>query len=98
VEWLKYAVRLAAAVVLLAMAAAMLIAAATVPDARAVTLSIAAVMALGCFFVWPRRPNAWRKDPPTNRQLAYAATLGITVPRRATKGQVSDLISASTGR
>lgn len=97
-EVLKYAVRLAAAVVMLGISVSMLIAAAAVPDAIGVTLSVAAVMGLAGFFAWPRRPNAWRQDPPTQRQLEYAANLGIRVPKRATKGQVSDLISEVTGR
>jgi hypothetical protein len=49
------------------------------------------------FLSWPRRANAWRGDPPTDRQLSYARTLGISVPRGATKGEVSDMISESTG-
>lgn len=48
--------------------------------------------------VWPRRPNAWRSDPPTEKQLSYAANLGITVPPGATKGEVSAMITAVTGR
>lgn len=44
---------------------------------------------------WPRVPDAWRRDPPTDRQLAYAESLGIIVPPGATKGQVSDMIESA---
>lgn len=47
---------------------------------------------------WPRIPNAWRADPPTDRQLAYAEKLGLLVPPGITKGQLSDMISQATGR
>lgn len=62
------------------------------------------VLAIGAGMTWwawksrPASPNAWRKDEPTERQLAYAKDLGIVVPEGATKGQVSDMISAVTGR
>jgi 4-amino-4-deoxy-L-arabinose transferase-like glycosyltransferase len=47
---------------------------------------------------WPRLPDAWRKDPPTAKQLEYAASLGLAVPEGASKGQVSEMISRVTGR
>ena len=47
---------------------------------------------------WPRLPDAWRKDPPTQRQFEYAASLEIFVPHGVSKGQLSDLISQATGR
>lgn len=57
---------------------------------------------VGCIaaarYGWPRKPNAWKSDPPTDRQLAYAADLGISVPPGATKGEVSAMITAITGR
>lgn len=52
----------------------------------------------GAWMSWPKRPNAWKSDPATERQLAYAADLGIAVPPGATKGEVSAMISAVTGR
>ena len=42
---------------------------------------------------WPRRPNAWRSDPPTDRQIAFAQDLGIQIPPGISKGDLSDLIS-----
>lgn len=97
-EWGKYAVRAAAAGILMMAAVSMLIAAAAVDDSRAMLFGFAAVLGLAGFFAWPRSPNAWRNDKPTQRQLEYAASLGIKVPKRATKGKVSDMISAVTGR
>jgi hypothetical protein len=47
---------------------------------------------------WPRIPKAWRADPPTDRQLAYAEQLGLVVPEGVSKGQLSDMISQATGR
>jgi hypothetical protein len=35
-------------------------------------------------------------EPPTERQISYANDLGITIPRDATKDELSDLISCST--
>lgn len=64
-----------------------------------------AAMAAGCGWVlaaavlsWPRLPDAWRTDPPTQRQLAHAAKLGIRLRRGMTKGQLSDLIAQATGQ
>lgn len=47
---------------------------------------------------WPRLPDAWRRDPPTQRQLEYAEALGIAIPEGVSKGELSDLISQATGR
>lgn len=62
--------------------------------------ALAAVWVLAASVLsWPRVPDAWRRDPPTDRQLAYAQSLGIVVPEGATKGQVSDMIErAKAGR
>lgn len=37
----------------------------------------------------------WRSDPATERQREHAAEIGIKLPRRCTKGQASDAISAA---
>lgn len=65
---------------------------------NAVGLVLGLFAIAGAWMSWPRRPNAWKADPPTDRQLAYAADLGIVVPPGATKGEVSAMISAITGR
>lgn len=97
-EWLLWAARVAAAGVMLLIAAVFLVVGIASGESRAFGLSVAAVTGIGGWLSWPRRPNAWRRDPPTQRQLDYAESLGIAVPPRATKGQVSDLISQVTGR
>jgi hypothetical protein len=53
---------------------------------------------LAAFLSWPRLPDAWRKDPPTAKQIQYAESLGLVVPEGASKGQVSEMISSATGR
>lgn len=65
---------------------------------NAVALVLGLVAVAGAWMSWPRRPNAWKADPPTERQIAYAANLGITIPPGATKGEVSAMITAVTGR
>jgi hypothetical protein len=92
VEWLSYVVRAFAAVTLGGVSAVFLILAVTTRDARAVSLALGCVFALAGAFTWPRRPNAWQRDPPTDRQLAYARDLGITIRRGVSKGELSDLI------
>lgn len=63
-----------------------------------------AAMVGGCWLIaaaalsWPRLPDAWRNDPPTQRQIDYARSLGITIPAGVSKGQLSEMISAATGR
>lgn len=97
-EFFKRAVRWIASAVLAMMALVMILVGVSDPKARAVGLGIGAVLALAAVFTWPRGANAWRKDRPSQRQLEYAADLGIQVPRGATKGEVSDMISAVAER
>lgn len=93
VEWLKYAVRLLAAVMLVGFAAVMLLLAASDPKSRTFSAGLGAVFGLAGLFTWPRRPHAWRRDPPTERQVAYAIDLGIRVRPGMSKGDLSDLIA-----
>lgn len=51
------------------------------------------LVAVASVLSWPRLPDAWRRDPPTARQLAYAEQLGIVVPQGISKGSLSDLIA-----
>lgn len=96
--WIVWAGRVAAALVLVLVSLAFLLVGLMTPDGKLVGFGVAGVTGLAALASWPRAPNAWRRDPPTQRQLDYAADLGISVPAGATKGQVSDLISAITGR
>lgn len=97
-SWLIYVVRLIAALSMLLVAGVVLVVSFDVGKPNAVSYATAAIMGLAGFFCWPKRPNAWRSEKPSQKQLAYAESLGIVVPRRATKGEVSDMISAITGR
>lgn len=61
-------------------------------------VAVAACVAIaGAVLSWPRIPAAWRRDPPTPRQLEYAAKLGIAIRPGVSKGELSDLISQATG-
>ena len=52
----------------------------------------------GGVFAFPRMPGAWRRDRPSDKQIAYATKLGIDVPHDITKGELSEMISSVTGR
>lgn len=96
--WLAYFARMFAAAILAGSSAVTGITATVNPESRVGLLVVSGVFAVAALFTWPRRPTAWRTDPPTERQLAYARDLGIAVPPGASKGQVSEMISAVTGR
>lgn len=91
------ALRMAAAALLGLLAVGLLFALPSAKSSAGGILITALVVGVGAFFLWPRC-NSWRNDAPTERQLRYAADLGIRVRRGATKGEVSDLISQATGR
>jgi hypothetical protein len=97
-SWFAYVVRLVAALSMLIVAGVVLVVSVDTGKPNAVSYGTAAIMGLAGFFCWPKRPNAWRAEKPSQKQLAYAESLGIAIPRGATKGQVSDMISAITGR
>jgi hypothetical protein len=97
-SWIIWLVRVAAAFLLVSLAVVLLIGATGSPDSRALFLGMAAVFGIAGVAAWPRVPNAWRKDPPTPKQLAYAERLGLDVPARISKGELSDMISSVTGR
>jgi hypothetical protein len=81
----KYAVRLIAAVILFGLAAIFAMIAWSDPKSRTLLLPLVGVIAFAATF-------AWRGDKPTERQLAFARDLGISVPKRITKGELSDMI------
>lgn len=96
--WLVWLVRCLAASFMLLLAVTFLVIGLADAKNRAFGLGSAAVLGVAGAFSWPRRPNAWRYDPPTQRQLDYAANLGIPIPRGVSKGELSDMISQVTGR
>lgn len=63
------------------------------PKKTAYTVGVPIAIAVGGALAWPRRPNSWRRDKPTERQLAYAKALGVPLRPGLSKGEVSDLIS-----
>ena len=99
IAWSIWAVRLFASLVMVIAAILCGVVAATgSSQGRPAVLVTAAVFGVAGFFSWPRRPNAWRRDKPTDRQIAYAKNLGIDIPRGVSKGELSDMISEVTGR
>ena len=97
-SWLIWLVRCVAAFMLASMSLVLLIFVAAKPNDWALMLGMAAVFGIAGVATWPRMPNAWRRDPPTAKQLAYAERLGLDVPARISKGELSDMISSVTGR
>lgn len=97
VELLRYSLRLFAAG-FMALLSLFVIVGSVAGDFNAIGVGIGLAMAVAAWISWPRRRDAWKSDPPTDRQLAYAANLGIEVPAGATKGEVSEMISSVTGR
>jgi hypothetical protein len=98
-DWLRYVVRVVACALMGLFGLVLLILAATVRESsRWMVAAFGVTCIVGAWLSWPRRPNAWRGDPPTVRQIAYAESLGIEIPFGATKGEVSDMISRVTGR
>jgi hypothetical protein len=94
--WAIWLVRSAAAAVMFVTGAAMLIA---VLIKFSVPLASCAVLFLfGGAFSFPRMPNAWRRDKPSQKQVAYATKLGIDVPEDISKGELSEMITSVVGR
>lgn len=95
--WFIWAVRSAAAWFMLLVSLVLLIFLFATKD-KALIAGMSAVFGLAGYFTLPRMPNAWKRDPPSDKQLAYAEKLGIKVAPGMTKGEVSALISQVTGR
>ena len=94
--WAIWCVRTAAAAVMFLTGAAMLIA---VLFKFSWALAACSVLFLfGGAFSFPRMPNAWRRDRPSEKQLAYAMKLGIDVPDDVSKGELSEMITSVAGR
>jgi hypothetical protein len=96
--WTKFLVR-AVAAFLLGGVGAMTLLSSTWADGGGWMLAlIGGVMIVAGWLSWPKWPNAWRRDPPTDKQIAYALNLGIAIPQGASKGQLSDMISHAKAR
>lgn len=98
VQWVKFAVRLVAAFFLGGIGAMTLLSCTWAGRGWWWIAAVGVAMIAASWMSWPRRPNAWRRDPPTDRQIAYAIDLGIAIPPGASKGELSDLISQAKGR
>lgn len=97
IAWLIWAVRLSASSFMLLVSGLLVLFFFTTND-KALMAGLAAMFGLAGFFSFPRRPNAWKQDPPTQKQIDYASKLGIVVMPGMTKGELSALISQVTGR
>jgi hypothetical protein len=60
--------------------------------------AISVLWLVGGAFSFPRMPNAWRRDPPSQKQVAYATKLGIDVPPDVSKGELSEMITSVVGK
>jgi len=97
VSWVIWLVRSAASWFMLLTALVLLIVLFTTKD-KALIGGMAVMFGLAGYFSLPRMPNAWRRDPPTAKQIAYAEALGIEVVPGMSKGDLSALITQVTGR
>jgi len=93
ISGLIYVVRAVAAFVIGAVGLILLAAVLFSKDRSAWQIGVSSVFVLAGFLAWPRRAGAWRHDPPTEKQLAFARDLGIVIPKGTTKGELSELIS-----
>lgn len=94
----RYVVRVSGLAVFIALAV-ILVFSSLAGERRSLLMSLGGIwLVASALLSWPRVPEAWRKDPPTERQLEYAASLGIPVPAGISKGQLSDMITQVTGR
>lgn len=91
-------VRSLAAVVVIFVGLGFALAAFIEPNNKLWSGALSVVVIAGGALSFPRRPNAWKNDPPTDRQIAFAENLGIIVPDGVTKGELSSMISQVTGR
>ena len=94
--WIIWCVRTAAASTMFITGAAMLIMVLFKFSGAVAALSV--LFMFGGAFSFPRMPNAWRRDRPSEKQVAYALKLGIDVPPDATKGELSEMITSVVGR
>lgn len=94
--WAIWCVRCAAASIMAISGAVMLVLVLFRFNPALAALSL--LWLVGGAFSFPRMPNAWRRDPPSEKQLAYARKLGIDVPPDVSKGELSEMITNVSGR
>ena len=97
-SWTRYGVR-ASGLALVVLLAAILGVTAVASKQRAILSAVACGwVTAAAVLSWPRLPNSWRRDPPSDKQLEYAGSLGIQFPPGISKGDLSDMISAAVER
>lgn len=95
-ELLVYFVRAAGLVVAIGVAAVMACVMPFSAKGNWIAGEAAALVVLaGGVLSWPRWPGAWRGEAPSEKQIAYAQNLGISIPTGITKGRLSDMIEAA---
>jgi len=95
-NWIIFCVRAAAASVMCLAGAAMLFT--VLMKFNGAAAATAALFLFGGAFSFPRIPNAWKREPPSQKQIAYAEKLGIDVPEGINKGDLSAMITSVVGR
>jgi hypothetical protein len=96
--WMIWAARCAACVFFGGVGLILCVACLTGQKQQIVMAGVSSLFVVAAALSWPRRPSAWRRDPPTERQVAYAIDLGLDIPPGVSKGELSDMISAARGR
>ena len=95
-SWIIWSIRAAAASIMFLTGVTTLFALLMKFDAA--VASLGALFLFGGAFSFPRIPNAWKREPPSQKQIAYAEKLGIDVPDGINKGDLSAMISSVVGR
>lgn len=98
IDAVRYIVRAGGILVIVIGGTAIALSAAQSSKTSAASLFLLAWCVIAAVLSWPRLPDAWRTDKPTEKQIKYATSLGIQVMPGMSKGQLSDAISAATGR
>jgi hypothetical protein len=96
--WMAWAARCVACVIFGSVGLILCVACLTAQKQTLWMAAVSSLFVVAALLSWPRRPNAWRRDPPTEKQIAYAIDLGIDIPPGVSKGELSDMISAVKGR
>ena len=94
--WAIFGIRTTAAAIMLLSGATMLVF--VLFKFSGVVAALSVLWLVGGALSFPRMPNAWRRDPPSQKQVAYASKLGIDVPPDVTKGELSEMITSVVGR